>query len=178
MVKPNGCYSGSKWAEWPLMKKALSFRRFGKKKRKIRLHITLDDFSETARWIFLGEEAALRKEGYPRTLAKALRNYIRFLLEVERINEDLYTKLKRVIVIKGTKPDLHVPSDDEIRQWRRKTSSMEERYKLVFELVLWSGVRISEAIKVIREFDEEKLHIEDSYAYYELVGQEQRKKLT
>ncbi|WP_167890281.1 integrase [Thermococcus sp. 18S1] len=113
-------------------------------------------------------EAALEAEGNPRNLAKALRNYIAFLLEKGVIDEAYYNELKKRIVIRSTGTDLYVPDDAEVRGWYEKRGEWEEPYQLVFELILFSGIRVSEALKVLSEFEPSRLHINDQYAYYDL----------
>ena len=66
---------------------------------------------------------------------------------------------------------MYVPTDDEVRFWFSKVGDRED-LRLVFLLIAFGGIRIAEAVKVLREFDERLLKVErvngGEVAYYEL----------
>ncbi|WP_231855812.1 integrase [Thermococcus peptonophilus] len=99
------------------------------------------------------------------------RNLLSFLEMRERINAELLVKLRRVLKVKKSGVDLYVPTDKEVRFWFSKVKGRED-VCLAFLLTAFGGVRIAEAVKVLREFDRRMLKIEGvngkEIAYYEL----------
>jgi intergrase/recombinase len=77
----------------------------------------------------------------------ALRPYIKYLEEVGQITSELDVQLKRVLKVKKSKPDNYVPIDDRIREVIGKLT--DERDKLFFQILAYSGVRITEMPKML-----------------------------
>ena len=96
----------------------------------------------------------------------ALRLYIRFLEEVRQITSEQGSQLKRVLKVKKSKPDNYVPTDDRIREVFSKLN--DERDKLFFQILAYSGARITEMSKMLSEFDPQNLVKHDTFARYTL----------
>ncbi len=143
----------------------------------------------TVREYLRGVPRVLTKIGRPKTLSelkesllnmdlslsqkKALRNYLNFLVDTEELSEEEARKIKKFLVLPSTTQhqDLWVPSDGTIQEWVRIVDEIPEaygHYKDIFFTILYSGIRVSEAIKLLREFDRSRLKCEKNFCYYEL----------
>jgi intergrase/recombinase len=89
---------------------------------------------------------------------KAWRNFYRLVL-----NRDPPESLK----VKKTKADLRVPSLDEIRQTLESTKQYPNLY-LLYSLLLESGIRESEALKVLNDYDSARDRCENGICAYEI----------
>ena len=95
-----------------------------------------------------------------------IRNYINFLESNQYIHQEVARKFKAVIPRRKTGVDNYVPIDNTIVEAFRHLQS--ERDKIVFKLLMFSGIRISEAIKMLTEFDESKLTVNEKFMKYSL----------
>jgi len=104
-------------------------------------------------------------------LSLAIRNLINFYLENDWMSEETAIKLKRLLKTHDAKPDLYFPTDDEIQSWLKAVSKREDAL-LVALLVVFGGIRIKEALKIVTEFDENRLKTErvngTTISYYQL----------
>ena len=96
---------------------------------------------------------------------KAWRNFYKLVL-----NKDPPETLK----VKKTKADLKIPSLDEIRQTLERAKQYPNLY-IVYRLLLESGIRESEALKVLNGYDESKDRFEDGVYAYEINWQRGQK---
>ena len=81
----------------------------------------------------------------------ALRLYIKYLEEVGQITSEQGVQLKRVLKVKKSKPDNYVPTDDRIREVIGKLT--DQRDKIFFQILAYSGARITEMSKMLSEYD-------------------------
>ncbi|MHB8561004.1 MAG: integrase [Thermoplasmataceae archaeon] len=96
----------------------------------------------------------------------ALRLYIKFLEETRQLTAEDATHLKKVLKVKKSKPDTYVPTDEKILEAYMKLT--DEKDKLLFQILTFSGIRITEMSKMLSEFDEKNLTKNVSYARYSL----------
>ena len=68
--------------------------------------------------------------------------------------------------MKKSKPDNYVPTDDRIREVMGKLTY--ERDKLFFQIFAYSGVRITEMSKMLRECDHQNLFKQETFVRYTL----------
>ena len=106
------------------------------------------------------------KSGRWNWLVTSIRVLIRFHLENSLITEEFAQKLKKVLRDRPDGVDVRLPSDDQVI--KALTSIHREDYLVVGLLCFFSGIRVKEAIKLVNEFDRNKLHYDDNIAYYEL----------
>jgi intergrase/recombinase len=106
--------------------------------------------------------------------AKAVRNLINYHLDKRLISKEFALELKEILKLKKSGFDTFVPNDEIVKQVLNDCE--REDYKLVMKIVYYSGVRIVEALKILREFDPKKLHIIDEIAYYDLDWERGNKK--
>ncbi|WP_297127658.1 integrase [Thermococcus sp.] len=116
---------------------------------------------------------ALNAENYKRNLAKALRNFVKYLYLHDVISFELYEKFKAIIKIKKAGASRTFITDEELREaygYFKKHGRREEL--ILFKLLLFSGLRLTHAIKVLNEFDRKKLTVLGNIAKYELFTHE------
>ncbi|WP_297474773.1 integrase [Thermococcus sp.] len=105
-------------------------------------------------------------------LTRALRSLINFYLENDWMTEEFAIKLKRLLNTHDSKPDLYFPTDDEVRGWLEAVSKREDAL-LTTLLIVFGGIRIREALRILQKFDERRLKTETingtPIAYYELL---------
>ena len=89
---------------------------------------------------------------------KAWRNFYKLVL-----NRDPPETLK----IKKTKADLRIPSLDEIRQTLERAKQYPNLY-LLYSLLLESGIRESEALKILNDYDSTRDRCENGICAYEI----------
>ena len=111
-------------------------------------------------------------------LTKAIRNLINYCVEMEMIREEFAIKLKKAIKTQYSGVDLYVPTDEEVRKWLAKIDKEDARTAML--LIIFGGLRIKEAVRILEKFDRARLKFEKisgvEIAYYEL-GWKRRTKI-
>ncbi len=111
-------------------------------------------------------------------LTKAIRNLINYCVETEMISEEFATKLKKAVKTQYSGVDLYVPTDEEVREWLRRIDKEDARTAML--LIMFGGLRIKEAVRILEKFEKGKLILEKingtEIAYYEL-GWKRRTKM-
>ncbi|ABV26234.1 integrase [Sulfolobus spindle-shaped virus 5] len=120
-----------------------------------------------------------------RETCKEYVNYLRKPLDVNNKASILawkkYYKWKgdiekwKAIKTKKSGVDLKVPSVDQIKQWAEKVKG--SRVELLFKLLLESGIRFTEAIKVLNEYSAENDVCENNICIYTLNWQRGSKRV-
>ena len=85
--------------------------------------------------------------------------------------EDEWKKLKT----KQSKPDLRIPTDEEVINTLKAACSTSEELCLVYRLLIESGARLSEIIKMLNEYDPSRLKDHKSFYTYALAHMRGRK---
>ena len=70
--------------------------------------------------------------------------------------------------VKAGRPDLRVPSEDEIRLTLFRACQLDNRLCLVYKLLLESGARLAEIVKMLREYDPARDKPGDGFLEYQL----------
>ena len=86
------------------------------------------------------------------TVARA---YINFLLENELITEETAVYFRKALPSRKTNVDGYVPTDQDIRGAYQKIK--KEKDRILFQILSFSGIRITELVKMLRDFDPSKL---------------------
>jgi len=113
-------------------------------------------------------------EGGYNHFVKGLRNLIKFLEKSGRIPKGFAEELKEILKVRKTGTDTYVPPDDLLKKALAKID--REDYEILFKLLAYSGIRIREAIYLLKTFDPSKLHFIDGIAYYDLEWERGTKK--
>jgi intergrase/recombinase len=98
--------------------------------------------------------------------SKAMRSYLNFLVDTKRMSKERAEDWKEAMPLTKDDTDTWVPSIEQIKSTR--DSCRDGVYTSMFKLLLYSGIRISEAYHIISTFDEKRLHIVGDIAYYDL----------
>lgn len=82
------------------------------------------------------------------------------------VTKEQANELKSVLKLKKTGFDVYLPTDVDVKE---TLAAIEDpRVKLLIKLLLYSGCRVTEGIKLLTEFDPNKLHTNDSISYYDM----------
>ena len=104
---------------------------------------------------------------------------LKYSEEREMVDELFANRLRKVLKVKQYGADLYVSMDEEVRDW---LSRMErEDVRLAFLIIAFSGIRVTEAVKLLNEFDERLLKFEkvngQEIVYYELNWERKTKRV-
>ncbi|ARM77164.1 integrase [Acidianus manzaensis] len=97
---------------------------------------------------------------------KAYRLFAKFLASRGIISEEFAEKILKIVKVKRTNADLHIPTLDEIKKTLELAKGYSENVYFIYRLALESGARLSEILKVLRE--PEKDICENGICYYPL----------
>ncbi|MEL4306460.1 integrase, partial [Methanococcoides cohabitans] len=106
--------------------------------------------------------------------AKSVRNLINYHLEKRLISNSGAIELKNHLKLKKTGTDTFVPSDEAVKSVLNECTN--EQIKILMQLIYYSGIRITEAVKIVTEFDSKNLHFFDDVAYYDIDWERGTKK--
>jgi intergrase/recombinase len=95
-----------------------------------------------------------------------IRAYINFLLDNEIINEETAIYFRKALPTRKTNPDGYVPTDMDVK--KAYESIANEKDRLLFQILAFSGIRVTELVKMLREFDKSKLITYDKISKYPL----------
>ena len=105
-----------------------------------------------------------------------IRNYINFLIDNQYISQEVGQRFKSVIPRRKIGADTYVPNDITVLNAFNKLQS--ERDKVVFKILMFSGIRISEAVKLITEYNPDKQIVNDKFLKYPLDWDRGRKRVS
>ncbi len=95
-----------------------------------------------------------------------MRLYIKYFEETQQLSSQDATHLKKVLNVKKSKPDTYVPTDEKIRETYEKLTN--DKDKIIFQILAFSGVRITEMSKMLLEYNPQNLTRKGSFARYSL----------
>ena len=101
-----------------------------------------------------------------RHLGLAIRNFLNFLEEFSIMDEDDLHKYRKVIKLDRTGTDDYVPETPEVLEAFEKFQLAD--YVLAFKLILYSGIRLIEAVEFLRTYDSNRLMEGELIAKYPL----------
>jgi len=82
------------------------------------------------------------------------------------VTKEQANELKSVLKLKRTGFDVYLPSDTEVKE--TLAAIKDHRVKTLIKLMLYSGCRVIEGIKMLTEFEPSKLHFVDGVAFYDM----------
>jgi intergrase/recombinase len=123
---------------------------------------------------YLDNKPILESSGLREVMAECKSNYIytmvrvylNFLEENELLSDDDADYFRKVIPSRKTSPDGFIPSDEKVREAYSKIES--EPMKTAFSILATSGIRIMELLKMMKEYDRDKLIVNLNIAKYPL----------
>ncbi len=83
------------------------------------------------------------------------RAYINFLLDHEIISDETAIYFRKALPSRKTKVDGYVPTDQDVRNAYQKIK--KEKDRILFEILAFSGIRTTELVKMLKEFDTSRL---------------------
>ena len=89
-----------------------------------------------------------------------------FLLEDEIINEETAIYFRKALPSRKSNSDGYAPTDNDIKNAYQRIKN--ERDMLLFQFLAFSGIRVTELVKMLREFDSSNLIIDDKISKYPL----------
>ena len=79
-------------------------------------------------------------------------------------NEEEWKKIK----VKGSTPDLRIPTEEEVRETIKAACEASEELCLIYKLLLESGARLAEVVKALNDFNPKNLKHHDGFCTYAL----------
>lgn len=96
----------------------------------------------------------------------ALRKYVKYLEETQQLTFEQAKRINKILVIKRSKPDNYLPSDEEVMKAYNKLT--DEKDKLIFLILAFSGSRVAEMVKMLSEYDPSQLTEHNNFIRYSL----------
>ncbi len=122
-------------------------------------------------------EKALRAEGQKRNLAKAIRKFSKYLLELGIIEQSTYEKIKAVVKLKQTGVRDVFIDDDDVRKAYAEVKKRGVIAESLFRILVFSGIRLSQAVELLRIYDYTKLQVvNEKVAKYPILSMSKGKK--
>ena len=94
------------------------------------------------------------------------RAYINFLLDTEIIDEETAIYFRKALPSRKTKPDGYVPTDSDVKKVYENIKSEKDR--LLFQILAFSGIRVTELVKMLRDYEPSKLISDNGISKYPL----------
>ena len=94
------------------------------------------------------------------------RAYINFLLENEIISEETAVYFRKALPSRKTNVDGYVPTDQDVKNAYQKIR--KEKDRILFQILAFSGIRTTELVKMLREFDPSRLIDDKEISKYPL----------
>jgi len=112
-----------------------------------------------------------------RHLCVAIRNLLNFYEVFEMMSEESINKFRKVVKIPKTGVDEYIPQTDEIIDLYRRIE--DERYKITFKLLMFSGLRIRHAVTLLNNYNPKRVMVSELHpnvARYPLFIDQKSKK--
>jgi intergrase/recombinase len=93
---------------------------------------------------------------------RAVCNY----LEYKGTQKEELSRVRSLLKSEKSHPDNFVPSDEQVIEALKKIT--EKRFRMMFLILAYSGIRGTELIKLVKEFDKDKLIVNGKMAKYQL----------
>jgi len=103
-----------------------------------------------------------------------LRNLLNFYEAFDLMSEESLMKYRKIVKLPKLNPDDYIPEDSKVIESFRKIE--DERYRLVFKLLAFSGIRLREAVYLFNNFNRDKLIFGEKIAKYPLSLDRRTKK--
>ena len=129
----------------------------------------LGTFDKEIRFLDLSDIDSLRKyleSLKSKTMAvnslRAVCNY----LEYKGTPKEEFSRIRSFLKSEKSHPDNFVPSDEQVIEALKNIT--EKRFRMMFLILAYSGIRGTELIKLVKEFDRDKLIVNGKMAKYQL----------
>ena len=100
------------------------------------------------------------------TQSIAARNYLNYLSQKSLLSDEQMAKFKKKLPLRQSKADNYIPFNDEVIHAYEQLK--DKRFQTIFKLLAFSGARITELVKMVKEYEPSKLIVEEKFAKYQL----------
>jgi len=101
-----------------------------------------------------------------RHLCMGIRDLLKFYEMFDLMREESLAKYRKVVKIPKTNTDDYVPDDGKVISAFKKFKN--EKYRILFKLLAFSGIRLIEAIRLLSNFNKDRLIVNQKVAKYAL----------
>lgn len=101
-------------------------------------------------------------------IIKTARNYLNYLEQTEKVSEDYLKRYRKVLKIKKNRPIVYCPLTSEVMK-NYNIVKDHPALKAVYLVLACSGVRYTEALRFLKDFDPAKFRQQGDYISYPIV---------
>jgi intergrase/recombinase len=94
----------------------------------------------------------------------AIRDLLKYCDTFQLMSEDSIARYRKIVKLPQTNADLFIPSDDQVISAFR--SITDGRYIVFYKLLVFSGLRLREAVFMLNTFDRTRLQVNGNTAKY------------
>ena len=96
----------------------------------------------------------------------ATRSYLNHLFRKSLLSDEPVARFKKKLPLRQSKADNCIPSNDEVVSAHEQLK--DKRLQTIFKILAFSGARITELVKMVKEYAPSKLVVNDKFAKYQL----------
>ena len=115
---------------------------------------------------FIREDISDIADNITDTQSIAARNYLNYLSKKSLLRDEQMARFKKKLPLRQSKADNYIPSNDDVVSAYKQLK--DKRFQTIFKILAFSGARITELVKMVKEYDPSKLIVNDKFAKYQL----------
>ena len=115
---------------------------------------------------FIREDISDIADNITDTQSIAARSYLNYLSQKSLLSDELMARFKKKLPLRQSKADNYIPSNNEVVHAYKQLKV--KRFQTIFKLLAFSGARITELVKMVKEYEPSKLIVEEKFAKYQL----------
>ena len=115
---------------------------------------------------FIREDISDIADNITDTQSIAARSYLNYLSQKSLLSDEQMARFKKKLPLRQSKADNYIPSNDEVVSAYKQLK--DKRFQTIFKLLAFSGARITELVKMVKEYEPSKLIVEEKFAKYQL----------
>ncbi|MFG1555423.1 MAG: integrase [Thermoplasmataceae archaeon] len=96
----------------------------------------------------------------------SMRSYLNYLSQKSLVSDEQVARFKKKLPLKQSKADNYIQSNDEVIHAYKQLN--DKRFQTIFKLLAFSGARITELVKMVKEYEPSKLIVNEKFAKYQL----------
>ena len=115
---------------------------------------------------FIREDISDIADNITDTQSIAARSYLNYLSQKSLLSDEQMARFKKKLPLRQSKADNYIPSNDDVVSAYKQLK--DKRFQTIFKLLAFSGARITELVKMVKEYESSKLIVEEKFAKYQL----------
>ena len=115
---------------------------------------------------FIREDISDIADNITDTQSIAARSYLNYLSQKSLLSDEQVARFKKKLPLKQSKADNYIPSNDEVIHAYEQLK--DKRFQTIFKLLAFLGARITQLVKIVKEYEPSKLIVNDKFAKYQL----------